>query len=633
MEKNKDNININVDNHDHGENHEKCYNNEYELVNINDDDMSSLLKIFNINIPIVDDMIENIIRDLMITDDLNNNEKKLVKMFLNNLKKTNFAEIKILYLITFVNSVKKLIDNVEGRNFKQQLLFKGFSFVFSFLVTKRLIKFYKKFENNNIEELLTNILNTYSEHISYRLLNNIENNNGDNKNFKNDYQTNIELILKLNKQFMLVVFHYVRLINYMVTLYLVPILYDESGLTLSSFFKTTLINTYSMLLFNILYKKCVIKKTNEDNTNNNTGIEYFFNNIDKIVEGNNGDLKKELYQVSNELFKYFSKSEISKPFKFVIFQNERKRQTALHNFYETILSLIVNNTYLLLGSNKFKSYFDEFANNKFEFKILLNTTGNLLEVLNTKKYKISNTILWNTAYNYEYAFTLKNVSLEYNSINKDKLIVLTNLNLNFEINKFHFIYGSSGCGKTSLMKAMIKREKIENGEIKFLGTYEYTYFNILKYLNYVSSGSTLFPKSLYYNFTYKIDKNVLVSKKNDIMNEIVKYMNLFGLEIYIPSLKNKVATKLSKGQMQKVNIIYTILNIIFNDTKLVFLDEVTSNIDAAMEKIIYTELRNLNKMYPFTLFYVSHNLSNLQYSDYNYNILLESQTIIKNQTQ
>jgi ABC-type multidrug transport system ATPase subunit len=117
------------------------------------------------------------------------------------------------------------------------------------------------------------------------------------------------------------------------------------------------------------------------------------------------------------------------------------------------------------------------------------------------------------------------------------------------------------------------------------------------------------------------------------MTEIIKYMNLFRLEIYIPTLKNKIATKLSKGQIQKVKIIYVILNIIFNNTKLVFLDEITSNIDSFMEKIIYIELKNLNKIYPFTVFYVSHTLSNLQYSDYNYNISLESQTITKNQTQ
>ena len=118
------------------------------------------------------------------------------------------------------------------------------------------------------------------------------------------------------------------------------------------------------------------------------------------------------------------------------------------------------------------------------------------------------------------------------------------------------------------------------------------------------------------------------------MNEIIKYMNLFGLEMYIPSLKNKGgAVSLSKGQIQKINIIYVILNIIFSSTKLLFLDEVTGNLDASSEKVIYDELINLHKIYPFTLFYTSHNLSNIQYSDYNYSISQETQSIVKNQTQ
>lgn len=613
---------------------ENNYNEDYELINKDNDDVLSILKDFSFKIPVIDDIIEKILCDIMVTDDLSNNEKKIIKMFLDNLKNTNFAEIKLLFIISFSSTIKKLIDNIEGESFKKQLIIKGISFIISFIITNNSVRLFKKLEDNNIDDLLIRILNTYSQHVSYRLLNNIENNNNDDeKNFKNDYQSNIESVLKLNKLFLQVIFQYVRLVNYMITLYLVPILYEKNGFNLTSFFKTTIINVYSIFIFNALYKRCELKSKPCNNVDNQN-VEYFFTNVDKIVEGNNGDLKKELYEISNELFNYFNKSQFNKTFKFIMFQDERRRQTMLYSFYETILSLIVNNTYLLLGSNKFKSYYDEFANHKYEFKTLLKTTGNLFEVLNFKKYKVANTISWNTDYNYEYAFTLSNVTLEYNSKNNDKLTVLTDVNLNFELNKIHFIYGNSGCGKTTLLKTIIKRHPIKTGEIKFLGTHNnYTYFSILKYLNFVSSGSILFPKSLYYNLTYKINKNVLNSKKDIIMKEIVKYMKLFELEIYIPTLKKKNATKLSRGQIQKVNIIYVILNIIFSNTKILILDEVTSNIDEHTEKIIYTELRNLNKIYPFTMFYVSHNLSNLQYSDYNYNISLETHTITKEKTE
>ena len=48
-----------------------------------------------------------------------------------------------------------------------------------------------------------------------------------------------------------------------------------------------------------------------------------------------------------------------------------------------------------------------------------------------------------------------------------------------------------------------------------------------------------------------------------------------------------------------------------------------------MENFIFTELRNLQKnpKYNFTIFYVSHNLYNMKYSDYNYEIDTETHSI------
>jgi hypothetical protein len=51
-----------------------------------------------------------------------------------------------------------------------------------------------------------------------------------------------------------------------------------------------------------------------------------------------------------------------------------------------------------------------------------------------------------------------------------------------------------------------------------------------------------------------------------------------------------------------------------------------------MEKIIFTELRNLQKIYPFTLFYISHNLYNKKYSDYIYEITTDKRSINKKVT-
>ena len=97
-------------------------------------------------------------------------------------------------------------------------------------------------------------------------------------------------------------------------------------------------------------------------------------------------------------------------------------------------------------------------------------------------------------------------------------------------------------------------------------------------------------------------------------------MTLFGLEKYLPTLKKTNATILSKGETQRVAIIRLIIGIIFNDTRILLLDEFTSNIDNVMEENIYTEIRKLQETYHFTMFYVSHNLYNMKYSDFKYEI-------------
>jgi len=106
-------------------------------------------------------------------------------------------------------------------------------------------------------------------------------------------------------------------------------------------------------------------------------------------------------------------------------------------------------------------------------------------------------------------------------------------------------------------------------------------------------------------------------------------MKLFGLEKFISKMQTKNAVNLSKGQTQRVAIIRLFIHIIFGGTKILFLDEFTSNVDNNMEKIIFIELRNLQKIHLFTSFYISHNLYNKKYSDYIYQINTDARSISK----
>jgi ATP-binding cassette subfamily C protein len=270
-----------------------------------------------------------------------------------------------------------------------------------------------------------------------------------------------------------------------------------------------------------------------------------------------------------------------------------------------------------------------FVEKKNEFYKITATIHDFMDILNMKHHRFSKTIAWNNNYEmYPNLFVLEDVTLKYETKDGSINTVLENVNLKFQSSKAHFIYGNSGCGKTTILSALMKRIKIFNGVIKFMGIYdEYKYFSIRQYLTYMTSESALFHKDLHYNIIYGIDENILMEKENEVMETITKYMSLFGLEKFIPTMKTTNAHKISKGQTQRVAIVRLFMGIIFKGIRILFLDEFTSNIDNKMEEIIYTELRNIQKIYNFTTFYVSHNIANKKYSDYSYEIDVDTHSI------
>jgi ABC-type bacteriocin/lantibiotic exporter with double-glycine peptidase domain len=125
---------------------------------------------------------------------------------------------------------------------------------------------------------------------------------------------------------------------------------------------------------------------------------------------------------------------------------------------------------------------------------------------------------------------------------------------------------------------------------------------------------------------------VLKKRKDEIYQEIIKYMNIFNMKSFIPDINSKNSKKLSKGQTQRIAIIRLFINIIFDNVKILFLDEFTSNIDNDMEKIIFNELLQLHSRFPLTIFFISHNMYNMKYSNFNYKFNVDEYSITKSIT-
>lgn len=177
---------------------------------------------------------------------------------------------------------------------------------------------------------------------------------------------------------------------------------------------------------------------------------------------------------------------------------------------------------------------------------------------------------------------IKNLSFSYES----DIMVLEDININFESGKVIAIQGESGQGKSTLLAILAGLEKSYTGEIVLDGQvinknnlYKYNKENIsmiFQELNLIK----------YLNIVDNIKQGCLVKQKAfnlDLMNDYIKRLNLEKLNL------SKYPSALSGGQQQRVAIIRALLS----DTKVILADEPTASIDSKNANAIINELKEL----------------------------------------
>jgi peptide/nickel transport system ATP-binding protein len=577
-------------------------------------------------------VIEQILLDLFITDDISSNDKYMFKIFIKSHKDNDFKVIKMMNLVIFISTIKKLIDTTQYNSFKTAFTIKCLNYIITRALRSKYISYFRKDENELLDYVTSYSFEKFSSKINHRLLKSIENNEECDISLKYIYQNSSDKLLQVHKILICVVHEYIKILNNNVTLFLVPFLF-ENQLNIGTFNKIIFINIYSAIIFRSIYKKTKIdqnKIKKETDEGFEKSVDCFFNNSERIYQKDT--TKQEFKSINDKLMNFVNNNFRKEAYRMRTYSNDIVKQYNIMEFVNIFSSTLINNSILLLASDKNAIFFERYAFEMSEAKVNVKLLNNFIENLKTKPYKIANTISWNKDDNHEYLFILNNVSLEYFDINIT-VNVLENINLKFEMGKVHYIHGESGCGKTTLLNSLIKRNKIKNGTIQFLGLYDvYTYFSIRKYIIYMTSKSGLFEKSIHYNITYGMTKQKLKENEVEIEDAIIKYMNILNLQEFIPHIKTSKATKLSQGQIQRVCIIGMFIDILFNDARMLILDEFTSNLDAENEKLVFSELIKLQEIHRFTIFYTSHTLSNMVYSDYNYPVNHDTLSISKQVT-
>ena len=569
--------------------------------------------------------IEKLLEIVIISNDICESDKKMIEILIQNDKNMNFKRIKYIFILEFITNFGYFADRVNDRQ-----IFKVVTSVLTNYNRKYTSDIYKKIEKQTIINLEKTCFKDFNTKSTSVILKNIEKNkNNNNDSFiQNVYSESYNNILMIFETYTLIIQKLFNLITELLLLLLTPFFFDQRHGIIRSTFNVFFAIGYIISEFFYIFKDFETEDDNEEGENSDefkvkNNILNLFRNINIIIENNT--IKNELSLTLNSIMKLIKNDEFRQRYEFNRTKKGSINRFAKYKIIETLASLIINDAYLFNLTAASEAAMVELGENLAQLQKKLPMVRSFINILHTNPYSTQKTILW--PYTSENIFTLENVTIEYEEDNITN-VVLENINLYFETQKSHFIYGNSGCGKTTLLNALMKRMKIKNGSITFFGL-DYTYFSIRSYLSYVTSESALFSKSLYYNITYGLNKKIVLEKKNKITTKIIEYMKLFGLEKFISKMQTKNAIKLSKGQTQRVAIIRLFIHIIFGGTKILFLDEFTSNVDNNMEKIIFIELRNLQKIYLFTSFYISHNLYNKKYSDYIYEINTDAHSISK----
>lgn len=186
--------------------------------------------------------------------------------------------------------------------------------------------------------------------------------------------------------------------------------------------------------------------------------------------------------------------------------------------------------------------------------------------------------------------------------------------LSFEVYRGEFIgiMGSSGCGKTTLLKTIGMLEKFNQGQILYKGmSVREIYGDNLARIRRTEIAFIFQDYYLMDSLTVK--ENImlpLILNENEINEtEKVSYeiAKIFGIE----GLLDKKPYELSGGEKQRT----AICRAMAENPELIFADEPTGNLDSNSSNQVITMLKNINQKLQKTIIMVTHDPKMASYCD------------------
>ena len=195
--------------------------------------------------------------------------------------------------------------------------------------------------------------------------------------------------------------------------------------------------------------------------------------------------------------------------------------------------------------------------------------------------------------------------IEFRNIKKSykNNVILEDFNLKIDDGELVVLIGSSGCGKTTLLKMINRLHDATSGEILINGKNikDIDPIKLRRSIGYVIQQTGLFPH-MTVKENIEIIPKLIGKSQEDIDNKTVELLNMVGLDP--EKYSDRYPVELSGGQQQRVGVARAFAA----DAEIILMDEPFSALDPITRTDLQEELFNIQREYKKTIVFVTHDM-------------------------
>lgn len=194
---------------------------------------------------------------------------------------------------------------------------------------------------------------------------------------------------------------------------------------------------------------------------------------------------------------------------------------------------------------------------------------------------------------------MKKVIVELKNFSKSfgEKVIIEDIDLEVYEGEFLTLLGSSGCGKTTILRSISGLDYPTTGTV-YIDDEDVTNLEPQKrQVNTIFQNYALFP-------LMTVEENIAfgLKMKKVPQEEIKKRVNSMLELVHLKGYEKRKPSELSGGEQQRVSIVRGLIN----NPKVLLLDEPLSALDLKLRKKMQIELKQLQKKLGITFIYVTH---------------------------